>query len=125
MAKDNRAKNISVVTNDFMASNGEHFYIVTFTVDSEYLTGRMYGAINYRDVEANGRIKRQMNGYELYMKKTVAEVIKEVEYRVKIDETAKAEGISKMAAILWLCDGNKYTKEQCVEMAKQLESLSK
>ena len=120
MAKDN-VKNIRVVTRDFMASNGEHFYIISFSVNSEYVTGRRYGAINYSDVEANGKIKRQMNGYELYMSKTVAEVIKEVEQRIEIDETAKRLGISKMAAIIWLCEGNHYTKEQCVEIAKELE----
>ena len=120
MAKDN-VKNITVVTRDFMASNGEHFYIIKFTVDSEYVKGRRYGAINYNDVEANGKIKRQMNGYEMYMSKTVAEVIKEVEQRIEIDETAKRMGISKMAAIIWLCKDNNYTKEQCVEIAKELE----
>ena len=124
MAKDN-VKNITVVTRDFMASNGEHFYIISFDVDSEYVTGKRYGALNYKDVERNGKIKRAMNGYEMYMSKTVAEVIKDVEQRIEIDETAKKMGISKMAAMLWLCEGNNYTKEQCVEFAKQLESLSK
>ena len=121
MAKDN-VKNIKVVTRDFMASNGEHFYIISFNVDSEYVTGRRYGALNYKDVDHNGRIKRVMNGYEMYMSKTVAEVIKEVEQRIEIDETAKAMGISKMAAIIWLCRDNNYTKEQCVEIAKELEN---
>ena len=118
---ENNVKNIKVVTRDFMASNGEHFYIISFNVDSKYVTGKRYGAINYDDVEANGRFKKQMNGFEMYMNDTVAKVIAEVEQRIKIKETAKNLGISEMAAILWLCKGNNYTKEQCVEIAKELE----
>lgn len=123
MAKDNRMKNITVVTNDFTASNGEHYYIVSFDVDSKYLTGKRYGAINYDDVESNGKVKKTLNGYQMYMKETVAEVITEIEYRIKVERTAEAEGIGKMAAVLLINGDGKVSKEQCIEMAKRIESL--
>lgn len=123
MAKDNRVKNITVVTRDYMASNGDHYYLVSFDVDSEYLTGKRYGAINYNNVEKNGRIKKEMNGYQMYMEETVAEVINEIEYRINVDRTAEAEGISKMAAVLLINGKGKASKAECVEMAKKLESL--
>ena len=125
MAK-NSIENITVVTRDYMATNKEHFYIVKFDVDSEYVTGKRYGAINYKDVEKkSGKIAKSMNGHEMYMHETVAEVINDIEYRIKIDETAKAEGISKMAATLLLCPDNHYTKEECVKIAKQFEQTAK
>ena len=115
--------NIKVVTRDYMATNGDHYYLVSFNViNSQYVKGKRYGAISYDEVDDNGMIKRSMNAHEMHMNETIAEVIKDIEFRTKIKETAKAEGISKMAALLLIQGGR--SKAECVKMAEELEAVA-
>lgn len=115
--------NIKVVTKDYMATNGDHYYLVSFNViNSQYVKGKRYGAISYDEVEDNGMIKRSMNAYEMHMNETIAKVIEDIEFRTKIKETSKAEGISKMAAMLLIQGGR--SKAECVKLAEELEGVA-
>lgn len=113
-------KTMKVLTNDFIASNGKHFYIVSFNVNTKYLKGRQYGAISHDDVDENRKLTKRLNGFELHMKNTVAEVIKDIEYWVDVDRIMEALGVEKMVAVMMK---NGMSREDAEKMNAELKKL--
>ena len=87
--------NVKVITNDYKASDGKHYYIVKTTLNGK----TQYGVIDYEWVDENGRLNREINGINMKLQNTVAELITLVEQDVKYRKL-KAEGIDDMVALI-------------------------
>lgn len=121
--KDTVIKQMTVVTKDYMPTNGEHYYIVRMYVDNDYRKGYQYGIINHKDVNEKGKLTRTLNGFQMQLSDTVAQLLAKVEQGIEIDRLAEAENISRTAAILLYFGTDKMTKEKAVELAKEFEKI--
>ena len=119
----NGIKILKTMTQDFMASNGEHYFIVKVRIPDYKSDGTRicYGIINHKDVEESGKLKRQIGGGEMVLSDTVAELIDRVEKGIKVDEL-EAQGMDRMAAVLMVMNGMK--KDEAEMWAKRINGAA-
>lgn len=86
---------LQVVTKDYMPTDGEH-YIIVKTGLGGY---NEYGIINHKDVGKDGKLKRQLNGLQMMLSKTVADLIDLKEKCIKVDRLEE-NGIKREVAAL-------------------------
>ncbi len=75
-------RNIKVMIEDFIFA-GDHYYLVRFNLTdlddaqrSAGLADKMFGTISYDEVDADGKLKRELALSHLFAAKTITEAIK-------------------------------------------------
>ncbi len=105
---------IQVVTKDYMPSDGEHYMIVKTGLGGT----NEYGIINHKDIK-DGRLTRQLNGLDMMLSSTVAELIDRKEKIIKVDRL-EASGIKREVAVLMVTLGKTQSEvEKIMEMVNK------
>ena len=93
-------KTLEIVTQDYMPSDGEHYLIIKTGLGGN----NEYGIINHKDIGKDGRLKRQLNGLQMMLSKTVAELIERKEQLIKVDKLEQS-GIDRTVAVIMVMMG--------------------
>lgn len=105
-------KTLEIVTKDYMPTDGEHYFIVRTGLGGY----NEYGIINHKDIDKNGKLKRPLNGLQMMLSRTVAELIDLKEKCIKVDRL-EAEGIGREVASLMVTLG--ISRERAEEVIAQ------
>lgn len=71
-----------------------HFIVVKFEYNNEVV----YGAVNVENI-TDGKLNKELNGFELHVHKELNEVINELQTLTKIHSIMRNENIDMMAAL--------------------------
>lgn len=89
---------MKVITKHVNIEN-EEFYLIKNSHEGK----AYYGTINYKEVDENGKLKRQLNGFDMCIADTVGEALERRETDIKIKKEISrlmSLGINRKEAIM-------------------------
>lgn len=94
---------MKVVTKSVVIEN-EEFVLIKDT-DKNY--GEYYGTIPYTELDEEGKMKRELNGFEICVEHTIAEALERRKSSIIRERLVKeylAQGMDRMTAIIKACE---------------------